>query len=351
MDRSLVTFAGIFNNLESTIPYESSRRVQSAAAGDPLADAIRLLRPSSFHHAHLHGTGPWALRFGEMSPRVEIGVAAIGKCWLIVEDHDPLPLQEGDFYLLGGPPPYVLASELGVEPRAAKPLDQLEGQGEVSVADGEGDETRVCRAHFAFDGADASVVDALPRLVHVRTNDPVGKSLGHLSSLLVGEFATIAPGNSLVLDHLAQIIFVHMLRAYADRTTRPVGWLGALTDDHIGVALRAMHADVARRWTLAELARLAGMSRSAFAASFKQRVGRPPLEYLIEWRMSLARDALLHGSPSISELASATGYESESAFSTAFRRVVGSSPGQFRARGRRIGASAGGERTLVARDG
>ncbi len=310
-----------------------------AAAGDPLADAVRLLRPRSFHHVGLRGTGPWAMRF-EPFPHVQIGVVAIGQCWLTLEGHDPVLLQQGDFYLLGDPPPYVLGSELGAEPRTGTSPDLLATQGLVTVADEGGAETYVCRAHFALDDVDAPfVIDALPHLVHVRATDPQGESLGHLSQLLVRELATAAPGSSLVLDHLAQILFVHMLRTHANRTERPAGWLGALTDDRIGVALRAMHADVSRRWTLAELAELSNMSRSAFAASFKQRVGRPPLEYLIEWRMSLARDALLHGSPSISELASVTGYESESAFSTAFRRVVGSSPGQFRERGRRGSAA------------
>jgi AraC-like DNA-binding protein len=113
---------------------------------------------------------------------------------------------------------------------------------------------------------------------------------------------------------------------------RPLRPLGALADDGIGAALRAMHADVAHRWTLKELASISCMSRSAFAASFKRQVGLAPLEYLIliDWRMSLARDALRRNTRSISELASATGYQSESAFSTGFRRVVGSSPHQFR---------------------
>jgi AraC-like DNA-binding protein len=121
-----------------------------------------------------------------------------------------------------------------------------------------------------------------------------------------------------------------MLRAHADQSGRPAGWLGALNDDRIGAALRAMHADVARRWTLTELAGISHMSRSAFAAAFRSQVGTAPLDYLIQWRMSLARDALRRGTRSISELAAATGYESESAFSTAFRRVVGSSPKRFR---------------------
>lgn len=105
---------------------------------------------------------------------------------------------------------------------------------------------------------------------------------------------------------------------------------GALNDDGIGPALRAMHADLGHRWTLSELASVSSMSRSGFAAAFKAQVGVAPMSYLIEWRMSLARDALRRDSQSISELAYATGYESESAFSTAFRRVVGMSPRKFR---------------------
>lgn len=140
-----------------------------------------------------------------------------------------------------------------------------------------------------------------------------GKLLAHLSELLVTEAQDTAVGGSLVLDHLAQIVFVHMLRAHADQAGRPTGWLGALRDDGIGAALRALHADVAHGWTLKELSGISRMSRSAFAASFKNQVGSTPLEYLIEWRMSLARDALRRGTRSISELAFATGYESESA--------------------------------------
>jgi AraC-like DNA-binding protein len=166
--------------------------------------------------------------------------------------------------------------------------------------------------------------------VHVRTGDARGKFFGHLSDLLVAEVANPTVGSALVIDRLAQVLFVHMLRAHADQPTRAVGWLGALRDDRIGATLRAMHADMARRWTLEDLARIAKMSRSAFAASFKAQVGTAPLAYLIQWRMAVARDALRRNTQSISELAFATGYESESAFSTAFRRVVGTSPRQFR---------------------
>jgi transcriptional regulator GlxA family with amidase domain len=132
------------------------------------------------------------------------------------------------------------------------------------------------------------------------------------------------------MNHLAQLLLVQMLRAHAQQAGRPVGWLRALRDDGIGVALRAMHADVAHPWTVAELARISLMSRSALAHSFRRQVGVAPREYLIRWRMSLARDALAQDAVSIAELARATGYRSESAFSSAFRREVGLSPSAYR---------------------
>jgi AraC-like DNA-binding protein len=112
-----------------------------------------------------------------------------------------------------------------------------------------------------------------------------------------------------------------------------VGWLFALADKQIGAAISAMHDDPARRWTVQALAKRAGMSRSTFAVKFKQTVGASPMEYLTRWRMLLAGDRLTNSSESISVIAPSLGYESESAFSTAFKRVMGCSPRQY-SRGR-----------------
>ena len=300
------------------------------ASSDPIADAIGLLRPRSVVEASLHASVPWAARF-DSYPHVKFGGVVRGECLLTVDGHDPVLLREGDFFLLGNPPGYVLAGSPGVEPVDAATLWGGATGGVVRVGPPAADEAVFCGGHFSFDDTNAPLLlDVLPLLVHVRAADPRGAALAHLSALLIAEIESTAVGGSLVLDHLAQILFVHMLRAHADDTDRPTGWLGALGDDGIGAALRALHADVGHRWTLGELAGLSHMSRSTFAAAFRNRVGTAPLTYLIEWRMCLARDALRRGTRSISQLASATGYESESAFSTAFRRVVGSSPAQFR---------------------
>ncbi len=321
---------GTIHNVSSGILDRSSTRSAALGSDDPIADAIGLLRPRALVEAALRAAGPWAVRF-DAFPHVKFAGVVRGECWLAVEGHEPVLLRGGDFFLLGNPPPYVLAGALTATPREASAVWAGAADGTVRLGPETEQDTHLCGGHFTFDDTNAPLLlDVLPPLVHVRAADPRGRLLAHLGELLAGELRSGAAGGSLVIDHLAQILFVHMLRAHADRPGCTTGWLGALNDPGIGAALRAMHADVGHRWTVQELAAISHMSRSAFAASFRSRVGTAPLEYLIEWRMSLARDALRRGTRSISELASATGYESESAFSTAFRRVVGCSPTRFR---------------------
>jgi len=302
---------------------------------DPVADAISLLEPRTVVGPNLRAAGEWALRFDTFL-HVRIGGLVRGTCWLILEGREPVLLHAGDTFMLGNPPPYVLASTLDASPRPAKPLWAGADDGFVRIGPESEDDLYLCVGHIGFDEQNAALLtDLLPPLVIVRAADPRGMELGQLIALLAAEVRVAAAGGPLVQNHLAQVLLVHMLRAHAGQTDRPTGWLGALNDDSIGTALRAVHADVAHSWTLQELAEMSHMSRSSFAQAFKSHVGVPPLEYLIQWRMNLARDALARDTLSISELARATGYQSESAFSTAFRRVVGSSPRQFRNQARK----------------
>ncbi|WP_423463074.1 AraC family transcriptional regulator [Promicromonospora sp. MS192] len=308
---------------------------------DPVADAIGLLRPRTVVGPSLRAVGEWALRF-ETFLHVRIGGLVRGTCWLTLDGHEPVLLREGDTFMLGNPPPYVLASTPGARPRPAQEAWAEAVDGFVRIGPESDQDVYLCVGHIGFDEQNAALLtDLLPPLVIVRAADPHGARLGQLIDHLATEVGSAAAGGPLVQNHLAQILLVHMLRAHAGQTDRPTGWLGALNDDGIGTALRAVHADVAHSWSLQELAELSHMSRSAFAQSFKSHVGVPPLEYLIQWRMSLARDALARDTLSISELARATGYQSESAFSTAFRRVVGASPAKFRDEARRSVTSEG----------
>lgn len=299
--------------------------------GDPVADAIGLLRPRTVVGPSLRAAGEWALRFGDF-PHVRIGGLVHGSCWLILDGQEPVRLEQGDTFLLGNPPPYRLASSPDADPRPAETAWAAGADDDVvRLGPASEEDLYLCVGHIAFDEDNAPLlIDLLPPVVIVHATDPRGARLAQLIDILANEVGGGAAGAPLVENHLAQVLLVHMLRVHAGQSERPTGWLSALNEDGIGAALRAVHADVAFPWTLKELAEIGHMSRSAFAHAFKKHVGIPPLEYITRWRMSLARDALARDTLSISDLAWSTGYLSESAFSTAFRRVVGASPAQFR---------------------
>ena len=148
---------------------------------------------------------------------------------------------------------------------------------------------------------------------------------------MIGEEAdTDRPGRDLILEHLVQALLVEALRFRPASVARQSqGLLAGLCDPALARALRDIHVDVARRWTVAELARTAYMSRAVFAERFAQKVGMPPMQYLLEWRMAIAKDMLRRDGPPLAEVAERVGYQSASAFSTAFRRLTGCSPGVF----------------------
>jgi AraC-like DNA-binding protein len=315
--------------MESSNAYRSSSTEVALDANDPIRDVLALARPQTVAPVPLHATAPWGARFSPF-PHVKLGVVLEGECWLCIDGLEPIFLSTGDFYLLGDPPPYGLGSSIEAA-RARdsnRPLHKERSASRPTIS--RGSVAYTCSVDFEFQDSDASTLfAALPRAVLVKAGDSDGELLWNIATLLVHEVETQEAGRSLVLEHLAQILLVYMLRSHARSSHEPLGWLASVADDGIGAALRAMHAEPSHRWTLNELAKIAMMSRSAFAANFRNRVGRPPLDYLIEWRMQLAR-AALRTEASLAAIAATIGYRSESAFSTAFRRVVGMSPREFR---------------------
>lgn len=293
---------------------------------DPLSEILSLLRPNSYGFRGLDAGGDWALNF-PADAGVRCYAIQSGGCWLTVDGETaPVRLADGDFVLLAGGRGYRLHGAADGVPIDAFRFFPSVPAGETAVLNGGGDVAGV-GGYFGFEGPHADLLLALlPPVVHIRAEAERAGLRGSIERLM-RELRDPQPGGALIAEHLAQALLIEALRLHlADAAHRRVGWLFALADPRIRPVLDALHAEPGRRWTLDALARLAGMSRSSFALRFKDRVGEPVMDYLTRWRMMLAADRLSRGGLSIAQVAPMVGYDSESAFGAAFKRVMGRSP-------------------------
>jgi AraC-like DNA-binding protein len=297
---------------------------------DPVGQLIELLRPKPPTTCRtLIGRGDWAIAFPSEQHRAVFGIVAGGSCWFAYPGSAPKRLQSGDFILLSEPPSWHLRSSALVEPVDFRSTyDQAVGP-IVHYGQCRGENpTRIIGGYFEFDGTNAALLpQLLPSVVVVGSDEETGWRLRLLLQLISDEVETQRQGQQLVLSRLLDILLVESLRLRTDEvaTTR-AGMLAGLADHKLAAAIRAVHADVQHPWSVGSLAKLTGMSRSAFAALFRKRVGVPPADYLLQWRMALAKEALKFTDQALADIAAASGYRSTSAFNTAFRRVVGCSP-------------------------
>ena len=257
---------------------------------------------------------------------VVFGQIIEGACQVEREDGVRFDLEAGDFMLMAAPPNWTMAAHGGstvVDFGAVIEDPSLL----VSPAD-RSQVTRFMAGNFTFAAANRDLISTLMLpVVRVQGNEIAASRLSALLSTLGDEAVADRPGRSLVLDRLLELILVEALR---DRPTligeADRGLLAGLADAKIGRALRIMHADTKQPWTLVALAREVGMSRSALASRFAQIVGVPPIEYLANWRMTLAKSVLASAEVPMTDIAELAGYQSVSAFSTAFKRETGISP-------------------------
>lgn len=295
---------------------------------DPLSDVLSLLKPRSYMVGGFEAGGDWSIRFG---PHEGIKCYAVvcGDGWLAVEGvPEPAHLRTGDCFLLPRGWPFRVASDLTLTPTDARTVFPSRREGGIALFNNGGDFS-IVGGHFALTGNHASMLlGMLPPIVHIQAEADKA-TLRWCLERMRQEMREQQPGGFLVAQHLAYMMLIQALRLHlAEGMKGGVGWLFALADKQMSVAISAMHAHPARRWTLQELATHAGMSRSTFALKFKEAVGLSPMDYLTRWRMLLAGDRLVHSADSIAVIALSLGYESESAFSTAFKRVMGCSPRQ-----------------------
>ena len=302
---------------------------------DPLSDVLSLLKPRNYMSGGFDVGGQWSIQF----PRhegIKCYAVVSGQCWLAVEGvAEAVRLTTGDCFLLPLGRPFRLASDLALTPVDFKTIFSAPLNGGVATWNGGGDFSGV-GGYFALAGNHAGILlGMLPPIVHIRKESDKS-ALRWSMERMMQELREPQPGGFLVVQHLAHMMLVQALRVHlAEGLRGGVGWLFALADQQMSAAIHAMHDDPAHPWTLQELAGRIGMSRSTFALKFKETVGASPIEYLTRWRMLLAGDRLANSGDPVSVIALSLGYESESAFSTAFKRVMGCSPRQY-GRGRNL---------------
>ena len=249
-----------------------------------------------------------------------------GSCRLAVDGHHPLTLEAGDFVLLPATPGFTMSSLDAARFDRLDPKVMSKVVGEVRRGPlGGRPDVRLLGGWFVFDSPDAALlVSSLPSLVHVRAIE----RLATVVRFVAEETSESRPGRDLLLARLVEVLLIEALRAMPGENAPP-GLLRGLADPRLAPAIRQMHNHVARPWTVAALARTSALSRSAFFERFTRTVGVAPMEYLLAWRMAVAKDLFRRQDVSVAEVAERVGYGSASTFSTAFTRHVGQPPGRY----------------------
>jgi AraC-like DNA-binding protein len=264
--------------------------------------------------------GDWSFQFDRANCFLCFALVS-GHCWLSIEGVDEaVRLEAGDFVALPHGSAFRLASDLAGTPVDVRSVVTGPLNGGVVSWQGGG----AClglTAFFTFAAEHASILlGLLPSLVHIQSHADRAVMQWYLERMMA-VLRNPQPGSALLGEHLAQMMLIEVLRLHVtQKETERVGWLFALADRQLSAAMTAMHESPGYRWTLHELAERAGMSRSAFALRFKEKVGTSAVEYLTRWRMLLAADRLMNSDDSVAAIALSLGYESESAFSFAFKR-------------------------------
>lgn len=296
---------------------------------DPLAEVVRLLQPDALRAKVVSGAGTWSVR-RERSDQPFYCVVMEGTPCLTVDGHDPLPLAPGDFVLV----PSVRGFEMvgrgrGPSVSDRPPVDPetitfLPGEVRHGIPDGPPD-VRLLAGLFEFGSPDAALlVSLLPNRIHVR-GDP---RLATLVQLASDEARAVRPARAVILARLLEVLMIEALRSTAGTAASP-GLLRGLADQRLAASIRKMHEDPAHPWTIETLAKEAALSRSVFFDRFRRALGLAPMEYLLSWRMALAKNLLRKGEITITEIASRTGYASASSFTIAFTRHTGQPPARY----------------------
>lgn len=310
------------------------------APTDALGEALHFLRLDGAFYARSELRGEWGASIPEIPGHLWFHVVTEGQGWLDAGggEGEARLLQPGSFALVPHGQGHCIWSEPGVPTPSVLELEreQVSDRYEI-LRHGQGDNqtTMICGALRCDHPAARNLVAALPRILVIDAmHSPQVEWMQSTLRLMAAESRERRPGGEAVITRLGDILVVQAIRAWME--TDPAartGWLGALMDRQIGGAIAMIHRDPAQPWTVASLAQQVAMSRSAFAARFTELVGEPVMRYVTRWRMYVAMDALREQDTSVAEVASRLGYQSEAAFSRAFKRIISVSPGAIRRKG------------------
>ena len=316
---------------------------------DPITDIFKTMHVAAVVHSRLEATAPWGLMRNaselegkavdsdgkKISPLqlAHFGMVSRGNCWLAVEGiRDPMPLTGGDCFLLAPGISYSLRDNTHTRTKSFCEVAPKERSNVISYGGG-GAPTTIISGFLSFEALSLKpITQLLPSLILIKADQARTFALHTTLQLLAGEMSEQAPGSEVVANRLAEVLFIQAIRAHiaSGAESYKRGWLRAIFDPQIGAALTSIHNNVNSPWTVESLAGAAGMSRSAFAERFKGLLGQTPLEYVTEWRMQKAVQLLQQRDKKLVDVAQSIGYESDAAFSKAFKRVVGLTPGEYR---------------------
>ncbi len=307
---------------------------RDAAPFDLLTDVMEQVRLEGtvYFGAELHA--PWGIAVVRQG-RAPFYAITEGRCEIQVGSRGAVrQVQAGDFVLLPNAAPHVVRSGAGA---MVVPFDDwlqthpMDRRGDTRHS-GPGAVTRATGGFFSVDPLRTNpLFGALPRVIHLRGSSPhVQQWLEPTLRLVNAELASELQGARTVLRRLADVLFIQAVRAYAKGQRGAAGWLRGLGDPHVGRALMLLHERYAEPWTLEALAQAVGTSRTGLAVRFKALVGEAPMAYLTRWRITRAANLLREQRGSLARVAERVGYQSDTVFAKAFRRVTGHSPGRYR---------------------
>lgn len=302
---------------------------------DPLGEILYQLRLTGSFYCQSELTAPWGVDLPPFEECMMFHIVTAGYCWLEVKGEEPRLLQQGSLVLVPHGNGHYVRSHPDEEavPLFDIPVERISDRYEIMRYGGPGETTRLTCCVVRFDhGAGKKLISLLPKILHV--NSLMTDEDSWLQSTLrfiAREAKELRPGGETVITHLADILIIQAIRSWIDSAPEAEqGWLAALRDVQVGKALSAIHRAPEKEWSVASLAKEAGMSRSGFSARFTNLVGESAMRYLTHWRMQLAHARLQETSDSLTQLADRLGYQSEAAFCRAFKREFGVSPGSVR---------------------